>query len=95
MRTTRSSAPAPTSPRRRRPSREGLRQVRIWIPDMDAKTFREEAHRQSLAVASSPGERDNQDFVDSISELLLLSQNFSWMDRLKLRHTFKTRTHHW
>jgi hypothetical protein len=38
---------------------------------MDAKTFREEAHRQSLAVASSPGERDNQDFVDSISELFL------------------------
>jgi len=71
MRTTRSSAAAPASPRRRRPTREGLRKVCIWIPDMDAKTFREEAHRQSLAVASSPGERDNLDFIDSISELFL------------------------
>lgn len=41
--------------------------VRIWIPDLDAASFRVEAHRQSLAVASSAAEREDQDFVDAIS----------------------------
>ena len=48
--------------------REGLRAVRIWIPDLDADSFRVEAHRQSAAVATSAGEREDQDFVDAISD---------------------------
>jgi Protein of unknown function (DUF3018) len=48
--------------------REGLRAVRIWIPDLDANSFRAEAHRQSAAVAASAGERENQNFVDAISD---------------------------
>jgi hypothetical protein len=47
--------------------REGLRAVRIWIPDLDTATFRAEAHRQSAAIAASPGEKEDQDFIDSIS----------------------------
>ena len=64
----------PKSPTARRPqtparsSREGLRPVRIWLPDLDARTFRAEAHRQSLAVATSPHARDDQDFIDAISD---------------------------
>jgi hypothetical protein len=38
------------------------------VPDTRAPGFIEQAHRQSLAVASSPHEKDDQDFVDSISD---------------------------
>jgi hypothetical protein len=55
----------PRQPSRSR--REGLRPVRIWVSDFDSRSFREEAHRQSLAVASSPGEKEDQDFIDAIS----------------------------
>ncbi|MGD1069631.1 MAG: antitoxin MazE-like protein [Bryobacteraceae bacterium] len=68
MRTTKSAAPdrAP-SPQRRR-SREGLRAVRIWIPDVDPQVFSVEAHRQSLAAAKSPHAQDDQNFIDSIAD---------------------------
>lgn len=33
------------------------------------EAFRAEAHRQSQAIAASPLEREDQDFVDAISEL--------------------------
>ena len=46
----------------------GLRRVEVWIPDMDGRTFRREAHRQSLLAAQSPHEADDQAFVDSITE---------------------------
>jgi hypothetical protein len=35
--------------------RRGLRPFEIWVPDVNAPEFVEEAHRQSLAVANSPG----------------------------------------
>jgi surfactin synthase thioesterase subunit len=54
--------------RRRRLRRQGLRPIEIWVPDTRAPGFIEQAHRQSLAVASSPHEKDDQDFVDSISD---------------------------
>jgi len=44
-----------------------LRPVQIWVPDIHAPGFAEEAHRQSLAVANSPQEKDDQDFVDAAS----------------------------
>ena len=47
---------------------QGLRPIQIWVPDVDSENFRKEAHRQSLAVAQSPGEREDQAFIDSISE---------------------------
>jgi hypothetical protein len=68
MRTTKPTVSAAKTARpAKRTPREGLRAVRIWIPDLDESSFRSEAHRQSVAVAASGGERENQSFVDAIS----------------------------
>jgi hypothetical protein len=44
-----------------------LRPVQIWVPDVRAPEFAAEAHRQSVAVAASEYEADDQEFVDAIS----------------------------
>jgi len=41
--------------------------VQIWVPDVRAAEFIAEAHRQSVAIAASEGETDDQAFVDAIS----------------------------
>lgn len=41
--------------------------MQIWVPDVRAPEFIAEAHRQSLAIAASEGEADDQAFVDAIS----------------------------
>jgi hypothetical protein len=46
---------------------QGLRPIQIWVPDVDARSFRAAAHRQSLAVAKSAGEADDQAFIDAMS----------------------------
>ena len=46
----------------------GLRPVQIWVPDVRARGFRSQAHRQSLAVASSRHARKDQAFIDSLSD---------------------------
>jgi Protein of unknown function (DUF3018) len=46
---------------------QGLRPVQIWVPDVRAPGFAEEAHRQSLVVAASDQANDDQTFVDSVS----------------------------
>ena len=45
---------------------QGLRPVQIWVPDVRAASFAEEARRQSLLVANSAGEADDQAFIDSV-----------------------------
>ena len=47
---------------------QGLRPIQIWVPDIDARSFRAAAHRQSLAVANSAGEAADQAFIDAISD---------------------------
>jgi hypothetical protein len=47
---------------------QGLRPIQIWVPDVRSPAFRSEAHRQSAAVASSPHERDDQAFIDAITD---------------------------
>lgn len=47
---------------------QGLRPIQIWVPDVRSKAFRAEARRQSLAVAESPREQVDQDFIDSVSD---------------------------
>jgi hypothetical protein len=47
---------------------QGLRPIQIWVPDIDARSFRAAAHRQALAVANSAGEAADQAFIDSISD---------------------------
>ena len=46
---------------------QGLRPIQIWVPDVRASSFKSEAHRQSLAVASSARAREDQAFIDSVS----------------------------
>jgi len=48
--------------------RKGMRRVEIWIADVNAPGFREEAHRQSLLIANSKGEKEDHDFIDAISD---------------------------
>lgn len=52
---------------RERLRRQGLRPVQIWVPDVRAPEFIAEAHRQSVAVAASESEADDQAVVDAIS----------------------------
>jgi hypothetical protein len=44
-----------------------LRPIQIWVPDVRSAQFAEQAHRQSLAVATSHGEQDDQAFIDAVS----------------------------
>jgi hypothetical protein len=53
---------------RQRLRRQGLRPIQIWVPDVRSRAFAREAHRQSLLVARSAAEQDNQAFVDAVSE---------------------------
>jgi hypothetical protein len=52
---------------RARLRKQGLRPIQIWVPDVRAPRFAEEAHLQSRAVAASPVAAEDQAFVDSIS----------------------------
>lgn len=47
---------------------QGLRPIQIWVPDVRAPSFRSEAHRQSLAVAASSHDREDQAFIDAVSD---------------------------
>jgi hypothetical protein len=47
---------------------QGLRPIQFWVPDVRTPEFRAEARRQSLLVASSPHEVDDQAFVDAVSD---------------------------
>lgn len=47
---------------------QGLRPIQIWVPDVRAASFRKEAHRQSLAVSRSAQAREDQAFIDSVSD---------------------------
>jgi hypothetical protein len=46
----------------------GLRPIQIWVPDVRSRSFAAKAHRQSLAVAGSPHEEEDQAFIDAISD---------------------------
>jgi hypothetical protein len=45
-----------------------MRPVQIWVPDVRSDEFRTAAHNQSAAVAQSRHARDDQAFIDSISD---------------------------
>ncbi|MGL9619593.1 antitoxin MazE family protein [Bradyrhizobium sp. U531] len=47
---------------------QGLRPIQIWVPDIRSPSFRSEAHRQSLAVATSSHASEDQGFIDAISD---------------------------
>ena len=41
--------------------------MQIWVPDVNAPQFADEARRQSAVAARSDTEQDDQTFVDAIS----------------------------
>ena len=47
---------------------QGLRPIQLWVQDVRAPSFRSEAHRQSLAVATSAHAREDQAFIDAVSD---------------------------
>ena len=53
---------------RERLRRQGLRPIQIWVPDVRSPGFAAEAQRQSRAVAESSHAREDQTFIDSVSE---------------------------
>jgi hypothetical protein len=54
---------------RERLRKQGLRPIQIWVPDVRARSFKAEAHRQAAAVAASELAADDQAFIDAVSEL--------------------------
>jgi Protein of unknown function (DUF3018) len=54
---------------RQRMRARGVRPIQIWVPDTRSPAFRDAAHSQSIAVARSRLERDDQKFVEAISKL--------------------------
>ncbi len=53
---------------RERLRERGLRPIQIWVPDVRAPAFLLEAHRQALAVAAGLHAREDQGFIDAISD---------------------------
>lgn len=54
---------------RQRLRRQGLRPIQIWVPDVRSRSFKAQAHRQSVAVAASANAQEDQDFVDAVSKI--------------------------
>jgi hypothetical protein len=48
--------------------RQGFPPVQIWVPDVGSPGFAAEAHRQSFPVANSPYAREDQDFIDAVTD---------------------------
>jgi hypothetical protein len=53
---------------RERLRKQGLRPIQIWVPDVRSPSFVAEAHRQSAAVAGSRFAREDQQFIDAVSQ---------------------------
>jgi hypothetical protein len=47
---------------------QGLRPIQIWVPDVRAPSFKAQAHSQSQAVAASAHAREDQAFIDAVSD---------------------------
>ena len=54
---------------RKRLRAQGLRPIRIWVPDVRAAAFRTQAHQQSQAVGASAQAHDDQACIDALSDL--------------------------
>jgi len=65
---SRKSSQAKVSAYRRRLRAQGLRPIQIWVPDVRAPGFKAQAHRQSLAVATSLQANEDQSFIDAVSD---------------------------
>ena len=46
----------------------GLRPVQIWVPDVKAPNFAEQARRQSLRVSKARSEAEALDFIEAAAD---------------------------
>ena len=53
---------------RDRMRQRGYRQITLWVPDVTSPEFKAEAHRQSLLIANSPYEEENQRFIEDLTD---------------------------
>ena len=53
---------------RERMRRRGMKLIQIWVPDPKSPYFIAEARRQARLIAESPYEKEDQAFIDSVSE---------------------------
>ena len=52
---------------RERLRQQGLRPIQIWVPEVRSPAIKAEVHRQSLVVADSELEEEDQAFIDAMS----------------------------
>ena len=55
------------SEHRKRLRAAGLRPIQVWVPDVRAPGFADEARRQSLVVALADSAADDQNFIEAVS----------------------------
>jgi hypothetical protein len=67
MATTTKSSRDKVRAHRARMKKKGMRLMQMWVPDTRSEAFRRQAHRESLAIANSPHEAEDQAFVDAVS----------------------------
>ena len=53
---------------RERMRRRGMKLIQIWVPDPKSPYFFAEARRQARLIANSPQEKDDQAFIDSVTD---------------------------
>jgi Protein of unknown function (DUF3018) len=47
---------------------QGMRLLRIWVPDTKAPGFAEEARRQAALLRDAPEEREALDFIEAVTD---------------------------
>ncbi len=48
---------------------QGMKLLRVWVPDPHASGFREEAHRQAQLLRGAPEEREALEFIEAAPDL--------------------------
>ena len=56
--------------KRERMRAQGMKLVQVWVPDLNSAVFRREARKQAECINRSPTAKQDQDWVDSVSEWL-------------------------
>lgn len=51
---------------RARKKAQGLREIRMWVPDVDAPGFQERLDRQIAAINASKSHREALDWIDGV-----------------------------
>jgi hypothetical protein len=46
----------------------GLRPIQIWVPDTHRRGFKKECRRQSLMIKNDAQEREELDWIESVSD---------------------------